>query len=111
MGSAAVFGAIYLMLPWNRGLKPHTTINSRNNVLLYPEVRNKKAVQYIFRSHDQLDWTIHRNIELIHGRTPVVILKGPKPLFSNDTDFISIRWSLRHRMVNRVTPSEYHHQQ
>ena len=88
--------------------KPQSRIAAGNDVLLYAELRHKKTVDHVLRSHDQLDISVNRNVQLIDLSLPFNVLDLPHPLLSDDIDFGGITRRRAHLEVDHRSPGKDH---
>ena len=92
-----------------RGMKPFGRIPAWHDILLDAECRQKKTVDHIFRSEQQLDRLPDRNVQFVDLTIAFRMLHFPHPLFSHDMQFHGIRRHPRHAVVNTRSPNEDSH--
>src|SRR5277367_4820991 len=67
-----------------RGFEPQRGVTAGQHVLLDAECGNIETVDYILRSHDELDVLPCRNVELVDLALAFDVFNLPHPLFSHD---------------------------
>src|SRR6266849_767713 len=110
MQSAAIFGAEDVEAAGLCRLEPQSAIAIRQHVGLGAEVREKEAVNDVFRGHRDADGTANRHMQRVDLALSARMLKLPHPLLAGGIDVEGVVGNARELEVEPRSPNEGGHE-
>src|SRR5258708_8626748 len=86
--------------------KPHGCVPAGEYVLFHAERRNVKTMNYVLRSHDQLNVAPNGHMQLIDLADALHVLQLPHPLFCNYINLAGVLRRSAHLEEKNCTPNK-----
>src|SRR5262245_14821308 len=102
----AILGTEQVICAGPCDFEPGGCVALRQHVHMQSEGRDKEAMDYIFRNHDQLDGPADWDVQRADFALTFGMLKFPHPLLGDDEQRQRVRWRPKGGAVHDSAPTE-----